>query len=188
MYSEVISIYSVKAISDLFLEQGAICQNCGEPLNLKIQESSISCKNCKFVLGILPKKRIKCPRCKDPLQINVHVSTVEQTESLCKKFNPETFFCKFRAFSHSNPENNFEVVFGVQGKLCEIFDLEQLKKDYAYFRDIVEDIESKKDRNLSDYAYCWDIDEGAELWETGLILGYPIENTISLYYRDRFKL
>lgn len=117
----------------------------------------------------------------------VHVSNIEQAKSLCKKFNPKKFFCKFREFTHPNPENNFEVVFGVRGKLCEIFDLEELKKDYAYFRDIVEDIESKKDRNLSNYAYCWDIDEGAELWETGLILGYPIENTISLYYRDRFK-
>lgn len=77
-----------------------------------------------------------------------------------------------------------QVIICQKGTLNNLFDLESLKKDYADFAEAVKDIEIKKNKKLSDYKNAWDVDEGAELWETGLILGYPIENTLSLYYRE----
>lgn len=66
-----------------------------------------------------------------------------------------------------------------KGKLKDLFDLETLKKDYND-NNINIDIKSVEDKELKDYFDGWDI-EDVNLWETGLILGYPIENTISLY-------
>jgi len=66
--------------------------------------------------------------------------------------------------------------------LGELFDSDSLITDYKK-----SGIHINPDRNKEIAYYfendCWDgqDDNSTELWETGLILGYPIENTISLY-------
>jgi len=70
-----------------------------------------------------------------------------------------------------------------KGVLKNIFDLKTLKEDYES-NGINIDISKAEDKALSDYFEDWDApdDESKiEYWETGLILGYPIENTISAY-------
>ena len=64
----------------------------------------------------------------------------------------------------------------------DLFVLKTLKEDYRN-NGINIDVDKIKNKNLSDYLY-YDIEDN-ELWETGLILGYPIENTISLYYEKK---
>jgi hypothetical protein len=68
-------------------------------------------------------------------------------------------------------------------KLSEIFDLESLHKDYLKWvgRRIADEILEAGDICFKDLIDDWD-DQG---WLTGLILGYPIENTISLYLEYR---
>lgn len=73
-----------------------------------------------------------------------------------------------------------------KGTLREIFDLDSLYRDYLE-NDVIPkkqlDREFSKygDRTLISFAGKFDIDEGIPPWVTGLILGYPVENTISLY-------
>jgi hypothetical protein len=74
--------------------------------------------------------------------------------------------------------------FGQKGSLFELFDLESLKQDYLDTGiDISEEVDSVKDKQLSYFFDKWDTPENY-LWCTGLILGYPIENTISIYKQD----
>ena len=74
-----------------------------------------------------------------------------------------------------------------KGKIKDFFDLETLKKDY---RDNGFDIDISEvgERSISYYFDDWDAQDGGkiEFWITGLLLGYPIENTISLY-KDGIK-
>jgi hypothetical protein len=67
-----------------------------------------------------------------------------------------------------------------RGKLDELFDLDTLATDYSKFVPyIVGEILSYKNVQLESFlGDKWD-DQG---WLTGLILGYPIENTISRIY------
>lgn len=69
-----------------------------------------------------------------------------------------------------------------KGKIKDLFDLEILKNDY---RDNGIDINISEvgERSISYYFDDWDAQDGGkiQLWLTGLLLGYPIENTISLY-------
>jgi hypothetical protein len=70
-----------------------------------------------------------------------------------------------------------------KGKIGEMFDLEKLKKDYAD-NGIGINIEKVKNKDIVEYLRDWDFQDRSgkvNPWETGLILGYPIENTISLY-------
>ena len=70
-----------------------------------------------------------------------------------------------------------------KGLMKDLFDLETLQKDYEN-NGIEIDIEPVKNKSLKDYFFDWDAQDSEsdiETWETGLILGYPIENTISLY-------
>jgi len=84
-------------------------------------------------------------------------------------------------------EEDYQIALGQKGTLKDLFDLESLKKDYVDYDDVVKDIDRKKDKKFSEYINAWDVDkgEGVELWESGLILGYPIENTLSLYYQNK---
>ena len=68
-------------------------------------------------------------------------------------------------------------------KVKDIGDLEALKKDYAQvFESGREEdtIDDYADRHLSSFFDGWD-SPPLPLWLTGLILGYPVENTVSLY-------
>ena len=70
-----------------------------------------------------------------------------------------------------------------KGKLKDLFDLKTLEEDYRN-NGIEIDTDRVKNKTLKDYFMDWDAqDEDSQIayWETGLILGYPIENTISLY-------
>ena len=78
------------------------------------------------------------------------------------------------------------IVISVKGKMKDLFDLETLKEDYAN-AGIPIDIEKIKNQELKNYFKGWVNhgnplgDDPWELWEMGLMLGYPIENTISIY-------
>ena len=75
------------------------------------------------------------------------------------------------------------IAIATKGKLKELFDLELLKKDYAD-NYITIDISGVAEKSLSDYFDDWDAQDDfskIKTWETGLILGYPVENTISIY-------
>jgi len=70
-----------------------------------------------------------------------------------------------------------------KGRLSDHFDMEALAAWYArngapY---LAEDILENQHNKLSDYFWQWDWPE-AEPWETGLILGYPVENTMRRRY------
>ena len=70
-----------------------------------------------------------------------------------------------------------------KGKLKDLFDLETLQNDY-FTNDISINITKASEKSIKDYFTDWDAqddDSKIEFWETGLILGYPIENTISVY-------
>lgn len=74
-----------------------------------------------------------------------------------------------------------------KGTLDEHFDMKALAAWYARngLRAIAEDILEKRHNRLSDYFNDWDwAKAGSEIepWETGLILGYPVENTMKRCY------
>jgi hypothetical protein len=75
-----------------------------------------------------------------------------------------------------------DLMFCFDNTLNKIYDLDALVLEYA--NNNINIIPDRK-KLLSDYFYAWDIEQGVAPWETGLILGYPIENTISLYKEDR---
>jgi hypothetical protein len=74
-----------------------------------------------------------------------------------------------------------------RGSLSELFDLPAL---VAWYRknnlpDVAEDIAEKQNNKLTDYFRDWDWadeDSDVEPWETGLILGYPVQNTMRRCY------
>lgn len=77
----------------------------------------------------------------------------------------------------------FYLAVAPKGKIKNLFDLETLKKDYQSNGFLI-DIKKAGEKELKDYFQDWDAQDNEskiEFWETGLILGYPIENTISLY-------
>lgn len=70
-----------------------------------------------------------------------------------------------------------------KGVMKNLFDLKTLKEDYES-NGVDIDILKVENKTLKDYFKDWDAQDDEseiEYWETGLILGYPIENTISLY-------
>lgn len=68
-------------------------------------------------------------------------------------------------------------------RVKNIGDLRALQEDYAgaFESDfLTEEIRAFADRKLSSFFDGWD-SPPLPLWLTGLILGYPVENTISIY-------
>lgn len=79
--------------------------------------------------------------------------------------------------------NAFFTLVAVKGKLKELFDLQLLYETYRE-NDIEIDVDEYKNHTIEDFFNDWDAQDAAseiEPWVTGLILGYPIENTISIY-------
>jgi len=70
-----------------------------------------------------------------------------------------------------------------EGIMGELFNLQALQNDYAD-NGIKINIKSIANKELKNYFHGWDV-EDVQPWETGLILGYPVENTISLYLEGR---
>lgn len=76
----------------------------------------------------------------------------------------------------------YELV-AVKGKLKDLFDMQSLYETYKE-NGIEIDVEEHKNKTLKDFFDDWDAqdpDSEIDFWVTGLILGYPIENTISIY-------
>lgn len=73
------------------------------------------------------------------------------------------------------------------GTLSQLFDLATLKTDYQANIPYLnwDQFDEFKDRELKSFFTGWDWEE-VPIWVTGLILGYPIENTIAIY-RFRFE-
>jgi hypothetical protein len=74
-----------------------------------------------------------------------------------------------------------------KGTLDKHFDMKALAAWYARngLLEAAQDILDKRHNHLVDYFCDWDwADEGSEIepWETGLILGYPVENTMKRCY------
>lgn len=69
--------------------------------------------------------------------------------------------------------------FANEGTFNELFDLDSLYQDYSN-AGIKIDLSLINGKELKDFFDKWDSPPN-ELWITGLILGYPIENTISIY-------
>ena len=77
----------------------------------------------------------------------------------------------------------FYLSFAQEGKMECLFDLKTLEKDYLN-AGIKIDTSKVVNKTLKDYFKDWNAqrkESKIEFWETGLILGYPIENTISFY-------
>jgi len=103
-------------------------------------------------------------------------------DTLLEKVNTEKFFTKIIKYKGHN-KKYIEVIVAVKGKLKDLFDLKLLQEDYRN-NNIEINLEDVGERELSYYFNEWDHqDENSKikLWETGLILGYPIENTISIF-------
>lgn len=81
--------------------------------------------------------------------------------------------------------NGWNVVVAQHGILRDLFDLDALARDYVEngiytAEEMAEEIELYGSHDLIDFSEGWDV-EDVPPWVTGLILGYPIENTISIY-------
>lgn len=80
--------------------------------------------------------------------------------------------------SHWAKKNGtIEILVAVRGKMKDLFDLDALIKDYAACDLYIEDeVKAVANKEIKAFFKVWD----KRSWLTGLILGYPIENTISL--------
>ncbi len=101
----------------------------------------------------------------------------------CKYYKKINQLCFDSAIVYNSQSQFYHFLIAVKGKMKDLFDLPTLQKDYEDCG-IKISISAASEKSLKDYFSDWDAgDIGSEtaLWETGLILGYPIENTISLY-------
>jgi hypothetical protein len=85
---------------------------------------------------------------------------------------------------------NHTVAVAQPEQLMTAFDLDTLYEDYLKSGVLPKATLDKEFlkyecRTLISFAEEYDIDEGVPPWVTGLVLGYPIENTISLYREGR---
>lgn len=82
----------------------------------------------------------------------------------------------------SEPNDSWDRILVCQnGIMNNLFDLDCLREDYSN-NGIIIDIEKVRNKQLREYFNGWDrYKNNVQPWETGLILGYPVENTISLY-------
>lgn len=75
----------------------------------------------------------------------------------------------------------FYTLVAVKGKFKDLFDLQSLYETYKE-NGIDIDVNEHENKTIQDFFEDWDgHDYNIELWVLGLILGYPIENTISIY-------
>lgn len=82
-------------------------------------------------------------------------------------------------------KNGWNVVAAQHGTLADLFDLDALARDYVengIFTAEEMDAQIKRYgvHDLIDFSEGWDT-EDVPAWLTGLLLGYPVENTISIY-------
>lgn len=105
-----------------------------------------------------------------------------EVDNLLTKVDREKFYLYMNKQGGYNKQY-IEIIVAAKGKLKELFDLDKFKEDY-WDNNIYINTSHIKDRELNFYFKDWDHQNcfsNIELWETGLILGYPVENTISIY-------
>lgn len=88
-----------------------------------------------------------------------------------------------------------ELILCQNGKLDDLFDMDALCKDYidnlvgVNVKVLLQEFSYYKNKQLIDFAsiapqnHGWDIGYNP-MWVTGLLLGYPVENTISCYIEN----
>jgi len=79
--------------------------------------------------------------------------------------------------------NNYKVFVAVKGKLRDLFNLKDLSADYKS-NNININIKKYMNKEIKYFFDIWnenDIDDNIELWVKNLILGIPVENSISEY-------
>jgi hypothetical protein len=76
---------------------------------------------------------------------------------------------------------NYTAFWNEDGRLSDIFDFDALVEDYArYAPEEGKLMIAFRDYTLGDFVRRWDVWDGIPASITGLILGYPVANTISL--------
>jgi len=66
------NIRNVEEIETIFHEHEAKCPTCDKHFNLTIQKPFVYSGECKFVVSLIPERKIICSKCKTPLQLKVH--------------------------------------------------------------------------------------------------------------------
>lgn len=110
----------------------------------------------------------------------------KEADALFKKLKSVRSVDIRRKTRHLDKSTVYDVIVANKGKLKDLFDLDVLSDDYSNyafydFPEISKQMKTYKNYRLIDFAQGWDI-EDVPPWVTGLILGYPIENTISRFY------
>ncbi|HYW80331.1 MAG TPA: hypothetical protein VE890_12175 [Thermoguttaceae bacterium] len=80
----------------------------------------------------------------------------------------------------------YGLTFCRHGTLADLFDLNALALDYRSNvpdEDIETEIETYRRRTLQSFFGNWEV-PAVPRWLTGLLLGYPVENTISIYLKQ----
>lgn len=118
-------------------------------------------------------------------------NSAEEANEIIKEIDKNKFFVEY--IKRNNDENwGYEINIATKDKLCNLFDLETLTQDYIdvfsnEFEDFDDDnykyftntIMQYKNYQLCNFFFQWDIDD-LPIQIVGLILGFPIENTISI--------
>jgi hypothetical protein len=82
-----------------------------------------------------------------------------------------------------HPWQGWNLVVAHRGTLRELFDLRALAQDYIDYGWVPDyfmgQVAQYADRSLISFAEGWDMPAVPE-WVTGLLLGYPVENTLSV--------
>jgi len=77
---------------------------------------------------------------------------------------------------YEKSDDRITILVSVRGKMKDLFDLDSLIQDYANIDiDLDEEIRAVANMEINKFFENWD----NEIWLTGLILGYPIENTMA---------
>lgn len=106
---------------------------------------------------------------------------------IVEKYNLPYFLNQRIPFFYEGKEYEMsdELLVCQSGIMSDLFDLDTLQNDY-FNNGIYIEIEEVRNKELKEYFNGWDrYKNNVQPWETGLILGYPVENTISLYLEGR---
>jgi len=83
-------------------------------------------------------------------------------------------------FHYEKSDDRITILVAVRGKMKDLFDLDSLIQDYSNIDiDIEEDVQAVAKMEINEFFEDWD----NKSWLTGLILGYPVENTMARLFR-----
>lgn len=139
---------------------------------------------------------------------SIFTKTPEDAENIINIVDKNKFFAEYIKRFNRN-WYDYEINIAVKGKLEELFDLNTLYNDYInaltkpynvaieeeyndYYVEehtkeiILSSLNKLKQLQICNFFFNWDIEQ-IPAYITGLILGFPIENTISLYLENRIK-